>query len=107
MHNKGIRIKIIKDDIMRGMYSRGHTLGLYFYHGKNGKIIVNEENKNEIKKDAEELSLEIFNSDWICPQAMFENELDDELKKNSSNDIKLKNLLRSLDINNPFTKKEL
>jgi hypothetical protein len=38
---------------------------------------------------------------------MFENELDDELKKNSSNDIKLKNLLRSLDINNPFTKKEL
>jgi hypothetical protein len=92
---------------MRGMYSRGHTPGLYYYHAKNGKIIVNEENKDEIKKDAEELSLEIFNSDWICPQAIFENDVDDEVKKNSSNDIKLKNLLRSLNINNPFTKKEL
>ena len=63
------------------MYNRGHTPGIYYYHGKNGKIIVNEENKDVIKKDAEELSLEIFNSDWICPQAIFENELDDEVKK--------------------------
>jgi hypothetical protein len=92
---------------MRGMYSRGHTPGLYYYHGKNGKIIVNDQNKDEIKRDAEELSKEIFNSEWVCPQAIFETELDDELKKNSSNDIKLKTLLRSLDINNPFTKKEL
>ena len=92
---------------MRGMYSRGHTPGLYYYHGKNGKIIVNENNKDEIKRDAEELSNEIFNSDWICPQAIFENEIEDDVKKNATNDIKLKNLLRSLDIYNPFTKKEL
>jgi hypothetical protein len=100
-------LKLIKDDIMRGMYSRGHTPGLYYYHGKNGKIIVNDNNKDEIKRDAEELSEEIFNSDWICPQAIFETELDDKVKKTSSNDIKLKNLLKSLDINNPFIKKEL
>ena len=74
------------------MYSRGHTRGIYYYHGKDGKIIVNEENKDEIKKDAEELSREIFDSDWICPQAIFKNEVEDELKKNPSNDIKLKNL---------------
>ncbi len=92
---------------MRGMYSRGHKPGLYCYHGKNGKIIVNEENKDVITRDAEELSLEIFNSDLICPQAIFETDVDDKVKKNSSNDMKLRNLLRSLDINNPFTKKEL
>jgi len=92
---------------MRGMYSRGHTPGLYYYHGKNGKIIVNEKNRDEIKKDAEELSREIFNSDWICPQTIFENEVNDEIKKTSSNDIKIKNLIRSLYIYNPFTKKEL
>jgi hypothetical protein len=92
---------------MRGMYSRGHTPGLYYYHGKNGKIIVNDENKDEIKRDSKELSEEIFNSEWICPQAIFETELDDKVKKNSANDIKLKNLLRSLDINNPFMKKGL
>jgi hypothetical protein len=92
---------------MRGMYSRGHTPGLYYYHGKNGMIIVNENNKEEIRRDAEELSREIFNSDWICPQVIFENEIEDEAKKNASNDIKLKNLLRSLNIYNPFTKKEL
>jgi hypothetical protein len=66
---------------MRGMYSRGHKPGLYYYHGKNGKIIVNEENKDVITMDAEELSLEIFNSDLICPQAIFETEVDDKVKK--------------------------
>ena len=92
---------------MRGMYSRGHTPGLYYYHGKNGKIIVNENNMDEIKRDAEELSGEIFNSDWICPQATFENYIEDEVKKNPSSDVKLKNLVRSLNIYNLFTKKEL
>jgi hypothetical protein len=92
---------------MRGMYSRGHTPGLYYYHGKNGKIIVNDENKDEIKRDAEELSKEIFNSDLICPQAVIGAEVDDDLKKKSSNDMKLRNLLKSLDIYNPFIKKEL
>lgn len=92
---------------MRGMYSRGHTPGLYYYHGKNGKIIVNDKNKDEIKRDADELSREIFSSDLISPQVEFETMLDDKIKKNSSNDMKLRNLLRSLDISNPFTKKEL
>lgn len=92
---------------MRGMYSKGHTPGLYYYHGKNGKIIVSDENKDEIKRDAEELSKEIFNSDWICPQAVIGADVDDDLKKNYSNDMKLRNLLKSLDIYNPFIKKEL
>ena len=83
---------------MRGMYSRGHTPGLYYYHGKNGKIIVNEENKDIIKRDAEELSREIFSSDLICPQARFESDVVDRVKKNSSNDMKLRNILRSLNI---------
>ena len=83
---------------MRGMYSRGHTPGLYYYHGKNGKIIVNKENKEIIKMDAEELSREIFSSDLICPQASFESDVDDGVKKNSSNDMKLRNILRSLNI---------
>ena len=92
---------------MRGMYSRGHTPGLYYYHGKNGKIIVCDENKDEIRRDAEELSNKIFNSDYICPQAVIKTEIDDEIKKTSPSDMKLKNLLKSLDIYNPFIKKEL
>ena len=67
---------------MRGMLSRGHTLGVYLYRGKNGMILVNDQNKEGIKMDAEELSKEIFGSDWICPQAQFKNALNPKVRKN-------------------------
>lgn len=72
---------------MRGMISHGHTPGLYYYHGKNGKILINDKNKVEIRRDAEELSKEIFNSDWICPQAMFKTSNDNKISKNSSSEL--------------------
>ena len=68
------------------MFSRGHAPGVYYYHGKNGKILVNDKNKDEIRKDAEELSKEIFNSEWICPQAMLETPMDDKMINNSPTD---------------------
>ena len=34
---------------VRGMFSRGHAPGLYYYHGKNSKILVNDKNKEEIR----------------------------------------------------------
>jgi hypothetical protein len=71
---------------MRGMISRGHTPGVYYYHGKDGKIIIDDKNKDAIRRDAEELSKEIFKSDWICPQAMFSS-LDDKISKSPSNDL--------------------
>jgi hypothetical protein len=64
------------------MFSRGHTPGVYLYRGKNGMILVNDQNKDVIKKDAEELSKEIFGSDWICPQARFKNVLNTKVIKN-------------------------
>ena len=67
---------------MRGMLSRGHMPGVYLYRGKNGMILVNDQNKEEIKKDAEELSKEIFGSDWICPQAQFKNVIYKKVIKN-------------------------
>jgi len=60
---------------MRGMVSRSHIPGVYLYHGKNGKIEINDKNREEIRSDAEELSKEIFNSKWICPQARFKPEI--------------------------------
>jgi len=68
------------------MFSRGHAPGVYYYHGKNGKILVNDKNKDEIREDAEELSKEIFNSEWICPQAMLETPMDDKIINNSPTD---------------------
>ena len=68
------------------MFSRGHSPGVYYYHGKNGKILVNDSNKEEIRKDAEDLSKKIFNSEWICPQAMLETTIDDKIIYNSSSD---------------------
>ena len=65
------------------MFSRGHAPGVYYYHGKNGKILVNDKNKDEIRRDAEELSKEIFNSEWISPQAMLENPMDNKIINNS------------------------
>jgi hypothetical protein len=70
------------------MFSRGHAPGVYYYHGKNGKILVNDKNKEEIKKDAEELSKKIFNSEWICPQAMLETPIEDKIINNSPNNNK-------------------
>ena len=72
---------------MRGIISRGHTPGFYYYNGKNGKILINDKNKGEIRKDAEELSKEIFNSHWICPQAMFKTSNGDRISKNSSSEF--------------------
>ena len=68
------------------MFSRGHAPGVYYYHGKNGKILVNDKNKDEIREDAEELSKEIFNSEWICPQAMLENPMDNKIINKSPTD---------------------
>ncbi len=68
------------------MFSRGHAPGVYYYHGKNGKILVNDNNKEEIRKDAEELSKKIFNSELICPQAMLETPIDDKIINNSPSD---------------------
>ena len=68
------------------MFIRGHAPGIYYYHGKNGKILVNDKNKEAIKKDAEELSKEIFSSEWICPQAMLETQIDDKIIINSPKD---------------------
>ena len=68
------------------MFSRGHAPGVYYYHGKNGKILVNDKNKDEIREDAEELSKEIFNSEWICPQAMLETPMDNKIINNSPTD---------------------
>ena len=65
------------------MFSRGHAPGVYYYHGKNGKILVNDKNKDEIRRDAEELSKVIFNSEWISPQAMLENPMDNKIINNS------------------------
>ena len=67
---------------MRGMLSRGHTPGVYIYRGKNDMILVNDQNREKIKKDAEELSKEIFGSDWICPQAQFKNAINSKVIKN-------------------------
>jgi hypothetical protein len=67
---------------MRGMFSLGQKPGIYLYQGKNGMLLVNDLNKEEIKKDAEELSKEIFGNDWICPQARFKNLLDKKVIKN-------------------------
>lgn len=67
---------------MRGMYSLGHNPGVYLYQGKNGMLLFNDNNKREIKRDAEELSKEIFGSDWICPQAQFKNVLNKKVRKN-------------------------
>ena len=67
---------------MRGMFSLGQKPGVYLYHGKNGMLLVNDHNNEEIKKDAEELSKEIFGSDWICPQAQFKNVLNKKVRKN-------------------------
>ncbi|MGB7968121.1 MAG: hypothetical protein WCF28_00965 [Methanobacterium sp.] len=67
---------------MRGMLSRGHMHGVYLYQGKNGMILVNDQNKEDIKRDAEELSKEIFGSDWICPQAQFKNAINNKVRKN-------------------------
>jgi hypothetical protein len=86
-----------KDDIMRGMYSRGHKPGVNYYHGENGKILVNDENKEKIRIEAEELSKEIFNSNFICPQVEIKTESDHSLIQNSSDIyksiLKLKNYL--------------
>ena len=67
---------------MRGMLSRGHNPGIYLYRGKDGQILVNDQTKEEIKKDAEELSKEIFGTDWICPQAQFKNAINTKVRKN-------------------------
>jgi hypothetical protein len=67
---------------MRGMLSRSHTPGVYLYRGKNGMILVNDQNYEEIKRDAEELSKEIFGSDWLCPQAIFKTAIDTKVIKN-------------------------
>ncbi len=67
---------------MRGMFSRSHTPGVYLYCGKDGMILVNDQNKEAIKKDAEELSKDIFGSDWICPQVQFNNALNTKVIKN-------------------------
>jgi hypothetical protein len=72
---------------MRGMISRGHTPGVYYYHGKDGMIIIDDKNKDAIRRDAEELSKEIFKSDWICPQAMFKSSIDGKISKTPSNDV--------------------
>jgi len=71
----------VGNDIMRGMFSCGHTPGVYLYHGKNGMILVNDTNKEEIKNDAEELSKEIFSSDWICPQVQFKDAINTKVIK--------------------------
>ena len=80
---------------VRGMFSRGHEPGLYYYQGKNGKILINDKNKEEIRKDAEELSKEIFNSEWICPQAMLETPINDKIINNSPSTIE--NLMTHID----------
>ena len=67
---------------MRGMLSHGHIPGIYLYSGKNGMILVNDQNKEEIKRDAEEFSEEIFGSDLICPQAQFKNAINTKVIKN-------------------------
>ena len=53
---------------------------------KTGTIGGENIDVNEVigyRKDAEELSEEIFNSEWICPQAMLENPLNDKMINNS------------------------
>ena len=56
---------------------------------KTGTIGGENIDVNEVigyRKDAEELSKEIFNSEWICPQAMLENPLNDKIINNSPTD---------------------
>ncbi len=82
---------------MRRIISCGHTPGVYYYNGKNGKILINNKNKGEIRKDAEELSKEIFNSHWICPQAMFKTSNGNRISKNSSSELeKVKNFYEKI-----------
>ena len=47
------------------------------------------------RKDAEELSKEIFNSEWICPQAMLETPINDKIINNSPSTIE--NLMTHID----------
>ena len=42
------------------MISRGHTPGVYYYHGKDGKIVIDDKNIDSIRRDAEELSKESY-----------------------------------------------
>jgi hypothetical protein len=83
---------------MRGMYSRGHKPGVYYYHGKNGMVLVNNENKERINIDAEELSKEIFNSNFICQQVENTTESNHSFDQNSSEIhkgiLKLKNFIQ-------------
>jgi hypothetical protein len=72
---------------MRGMISRGHTPGVYYYHGRDGKIIIDDKNRDAIRRDAEELSKEIFKSDWMCPQVMFKSSVEGKISKTPSNDL--------------------
>jgi len=72
---------------MRGMISRGHTPGVYYYHGKDGKIVIDDKNMDSIRRDAEELSKEIFKSDWICPQASFKYSVGGKISKSPPNDL--------------------